>query len=190
MTKAAKKRAAMASSAMTSGSVQPALRRLQHAVGQRCQRDREGAGARPVEAGRIGIARFLDGAQAEQRGCNRKRCDQKEDRPPAEGIDEQAGGDRAKGEADAETGAEEGEGAQPQLSLEFLGKRGGAAGEGGRAAEPLRGPQRVEPDDVRREHRAQRGQDIEAEAGKEDAACGHDCRRARPAPSGWRRRSA
>ena len=32
-----------------------ALRRLQHAIGQRCQRDREGAGSRPVEAGRIGV---------------------------------------------------------------------------------------------------------------------------------------
>ena len=54
------------------------------------------------------------------------------------------------------------------MALEFLGKCGGAAGEGGGAAEALRSPEHIEPDDIRGKHRAQRRQHIGGEANKEE----------------------
>lgn len=134
-----------------------ALGRLQHAAGQRGKRDGEGGGSRPVEPGCVRVARFGDGAQAERGGGNAKHRHQKKDRAPAERVDEQAGGNRAEGKADAEAGAKEAEGAQTRLPVEFLGKRRGAAGEGGSAANALQSPEEIEPDDAWRQHAAQRG---------------------------------
>jgi len=140
------------------GAAPAAVGRLQHAQGQQAQRAREAQGAGHVEAHGLRVARLAHA----RRGDRQRREAHERGAPhhglPAEAFAEPAREQRARGEAGAERGADQAEGARARRTVEDLRQRGGAGGEGRGRTEPLRGAREVEPHDARRAHSEQAAQ--------------------------------
>ena len=106
-------------------------RRLQDAPGEQGQRGGEAERAAPVQAGRPRVARFAQRGRGDRQ---RDRADQRarqEHRPPAQRVQQRSGQHRPGGQAHAEAGAEQAEGARAALVGIGLVQRRRAAGQRG-----------------------------------------------------------
>ena len=160
---------APASGASTRASVRIAAGRLQDAPGEQGQRGGEAERAAPVQAGRPRVARFAQRGRGDRQ---RDRADQRarqEHRPPAQRVQQRSGQHRPGGQAHAEAGAEQAEGARAALVGIGLVQRRRAAGQRGGCAPALHGAQRVQPDRVGRQAQRQRHQHEQTHSAQEHA---------------------
>lgn len=116
---------------------------MHDAEGEQAQGAGERDGAGPVDSGRIWVARFAHPRGTEQQHQGTDQGVDQEDGTPTESADQEAGPERAGGEADAKSRAQQAEGAGARRALELLRQHRGASRERQGAGNALNAAQQV-----------------------------------------------